>query len=374
MTAKKLTDAQRETMGRIEPVPRIDTMVMVLTDVCRRYGKDTQFAPVWAEKLRFSYTKVFETKYPEYAAANGDVLPIDTSVPPGANEWEYFLVDQAGFADWIDDDGTIMPSGSLQARRFTGQMAEMGHKYDVTVFELERATFAGIQISTMKQSNARKVHEAKTNWTWLFGDVPKALPGLVNHPNITVTLAPTAAAAPFGDNRDRLIENKTNDEVLADIETLVETIPRQTIRAHFAARVYMPYADISHLKRRRLGAGDGNLSLWDFIRSNYSADGEDTPAIEFQTLNECDGTFRREPVSEADQSGIAGRFWLAIPSPNKDELAFIRARPYTQRPPQERDLKMVHITHSKVGGCKNQIPLAVHRLDFIANENATASP
>jgi len=367
MTDKTITAEARKTMDELQPIPRKDTLEIVLNDVCRRYGKDAQVAPVWAEKLRYSYTQVFETIYPEYAAANGEVLPIDTRVPPGATTWEYFLVDQAGYADWIDDDGTIMPSGSLTARRFTGEMHELGHKYDVTVLELERAAYAGMPISTMKQENARRVIDARTNWFWLMGDYSKGLPGLVTHPNISVSAAATSAAAAFGDDRDRLIENKTVDEVLADLETLIETIPRQTIRAHFAARVYMPYTDIAHMKRRRLGAGDGEMSLWDYVMNSYGSAQGEHPAVEFRALNECDPSFRRDPKTNTDTSGLSGRFWLALPPPNQENLAFIRARPFTQRPPQEVDMKLSHVAHSKIGGCKCQIPLAVHRLDFLSD-------
>lgn len=373
-TPEQLTAAYRDIAEKLHLVPRVDQLEGIVKGALMRYTGDDSLAPIMVEKLRFSYTQVFETIYPEYAAANGDVLPIDTRVPPGADEWEYFLIDELGYADWIGDDGTIMPSGSLQAKRFKGRMAEMGHKYDVTILELERAAFAGVQISTLKQNNSRRVHEAKTNWTWLFGDNDKGLQGLVNHPNIQVSIAPEAAAQPFGagDARNRAIQAKTVDEIIADFETLIELIPRSTIRAHFAARVFLPYTDFSHLRRRRLGAGDADMSVWDYIRNNFGTAEGETPGVEFRVLNECDADFRQEPVTQADQSGITGKFWLAIPAPNVENLAFIRARPYTQRPPQETDLKLSHITHSKIGGCKVQIPLAVHRLDFLTNSTAAS--
>lgn len=359
-------------------VPRVDALQRVVSE-CVEGGRfpnrfDDSLAPIAVEKLRYSYTAVFEIEYPEYAAAMGRVLPVDTRVNPADDTWDYWTVDQAGFADWIADDGTIMPSGSMTAFRTIGHMAEMGHKYDVTLLELERATHAGVQLSTLKQANARRVHEAFTNWVWLFGDPAKKLLGLINHPNIQVTLAPTAGGAPFGDNRDRLIENKTIDEILADIEDLIERVPRSTIRAHYVAKVFMPYTDVSHLKRRRMGDGGPDRSVWEYIQANYGSPTAEHPAVQFEVLNECDPNFRAHPRLQTDTSGISGRFWLAVPAASLDELAFIRARPFTQRPPQEVDMKLTHITHSKVGGCKCQIPLAVHRKDFIASDNATASP
>ena len=104
----KITDQVRETMDALRIVPRLDHLTALCVDACRRNAMDEQLAPVWAEQLRHSYTKIFEVKFPEYAAANGDVLPIDTEVNPAKTEWEYFMVEAAGYADFIDDDGKVV--------------------------------------------------------------------------------------------------------------------------------------------------------------------------------------------------------------------------------------------------------------------------
>ena len=368
MTDKKITKEQRKTLDALNLIPSSSVLELVVTpEVLRRAMLDDSNAPLMIEKLRYTYSQPFELVFPEYAAANGEVIGIDTRVPPGADEWEYWTVEQTGFASWIGDDGKVAPNGSAKYKRFKGSMSEMGHIWDVTLFDLERAAMQGLPLASMKQENARRTHEAKTNWTWLFGDSAVGLDGLITHPNIQISQAPAAALAPLGDDRDRLIENKTNDEILADIEDLIELIPKTTIRAKFAAKVAMPYKDIALMKRRRLGAGDGTLSLWDYIQSNYGSPQGEHPAVQFMTLNECDPAFRAHPETGTDDSGVSGRFWLAIPQASLDELAFIRARPYTQRTPQEDGFVLKHPTHSKIGGCKCQIPLAVHRKDFLAD-------
>lgn len=356
----KITDEMRETMDALQLVPRADHLTAICADVIKRAGRaDDSLAPIWAEKLRHTYTKVLEVKYPEYAAANGDVLPIDTSVPPSALEWEYFLIDQQGYADWIDDDGRVAPGGTLTAKRFTGKCSEMGHRWDLSVFDLERASAAGLPLPKLKQQNAKRTHDAKTNWTWLFGDSAKNLPGLCNHPNITVSKAPLNGGA-----SSRLWANKTVDEIASDVALAVDTVATSTLEQYHAARVYMPPSLFRELRNRRLGAGDGFASVLDWMRERYKGDDTGQGKVEFRMLNECDASRRLHPKTGTDDSGLVGDFLLALPPENTEELSFIRARPFTQRPPQERDMVMHHMTHSKIGGCKCQIPLAVHRLDF----------
>lgn len=352
--------ARMEAAAKLALVPRLDALQAIAGEVARKGRCDAQLAPIWAEKLRFTYKKTLETKYPEYTAANGDVLPIDTSVDPADLEWEYFTIDQQGWADWIDDDGDFMPSGTLTATRKTGRMENMGHEWSVTIFDLEKAAKANLQLSTLKSKNAKRTHDAKTNWTWLFGDSGKGLPGLCNHPNISVSLAAQNAGA-----TSRLWENKTNAEIVADINLLIDTVPQQTIEQHHVAKVLMPAKLIRLCRNRRLATTDGSMtSLWSYIKDLYSGDDSGQGKVTFKQLNECDGARRLHPKSNTDTSGLSGDFLLALPAENMDELAFIRARPFTQRPPEEHRLKMLHLTHSKIGGCKVQYPLSVHRLDF----------
>lgn len=331
--------------------------------VVRQTGRaDDQLAPIWREKLRHTYTRVLEHKYPELQAANGEVLQIDTAVDPAALEWEYFMLDGNGYADWIDDDGHVMPGSSFTMTRHTGRMAEMGHTWEANVFDLERAVKAGVPFLPIKQKLAKKAHDRTTNWVWLFGDSGKNLPGLCNHPNIRVTRAPLNGGA-----TSRHFRDKSADEIADDFATLIDTIATGTLRAYHAATVFIPLELAQIMRRARLGSGDGLLTLWDWVQDTYKGDDTGQGKITFKVLNECTASWRADPRSgdaATDNSGIGGDFMLAIPGVDKEELCFIRARPYTQRPPQERDFNMYHPTHSKIGGCKVTCPTAVHRVDF----------
>lgn len=365
MNAPAITEARakalRERADDLGIVPRLDVLSALMEDALRSAGRvDQQLAPIWAEKLRHTYTKILEVTFPELAAANGDVLPI-SNVSPAMLEWEYFMIEQTGFADWIDDDGQVAPGSAVKARRFTGTMAPIGHKWHVTLFDLERAAEADLPLSNLYQRAAKRAHDAKTNWVWLFGDATKAMPGLVTHPNISKSMAALNAGV-----TSRLWANKSDAEIIADVVTLIDRIPQDTLEQEHAATVFLPARLIRLARARKLsGTNDsGMASLWDYIKNLYSGDDSGQGAVKFRALYEADATRRSNPVGGGDTSGIAGDFMIAIAGLPEEELAFIRARPYTQRPPQERDLVLHHMTHSKIGGCKCQKPLAVHRMDF----------
>ncbi|MEC9048864.1 MAG: major capsid family protein [Planctomycetota bacterium] len=351
-------------------IPRKDNLqawIGALLTAGRVPGLDASVAPTAANKLRYHYAKVYEHKYGQFKLANGEVLGFDTSPDKADKSYSYEIVDYAGYADWIGDDGVIMGEGSMSTTEHVGFMHRIGHKFSFTVFDLERAVKQGKQLPATRQRIAKKAHDAKMNWTFAFGDSGKKLHGLFTHPNIQVVLAPVSATATYSDNRDRLTENKDVDEILADLETIVETVPRTTNEELRTAKVCMPYHDISVLKRRRVGAGDGSLTIWQLIQDLY-------PDVQFMSLPECDDAKRVDPKTGTNTSSISGQCWIALPDLPADECGFVMVEPFTQRPPQEHDLKITTATHSKFGGFKCVQPLGVVRMDFVAADSQTAAP
>lgn len=329
-------------------------------DLCARHRvNDAQLAPLWGEKLRHTFSTIPETIYPDLVAVNGGVIPIDTSVNPASLEWEYFMIDSGALCDWIDDEGNLMHSSFVTATRHTGKHAEIGGGYEYTIFDLEKAALANVPLNQIKAKAVKRAHDEKTEWVWLFGDSAMDIPGLCTHPNVTTSFAAIGAGL------SRLPINKTNDEILADFVTLLDTIPQQTIEGHHAAKGFMPHSLIRLMRSRFLeGTASGVVSLWDRLRALYSGDDSGQGKVEFKGLNPLDANRRINPVTGTDTSGISGDFLVAVPADDKDSLAFIRARSFTQRPPQEVDFNIKILTHGNIGGVKMVYPLSCHVMFF----------
>jgi len=362
----------RATIDSLGLIPRADVLDRFVRklDADGKYTNirfDDSVAPIMVEALRYNYSRVYEEQYAELKAAMGMVCPIDSSPSPADDSYKYDVIDVGGYVDWIGDDGTIMSEGFATMRSHLGFMAEAGGKISYTVFDLERAAASGRQLEPMRMRAERRKHEAKHNWVWLFGDPEKQLHGLFTHPNIQVVLAPLASTAVHSDQRDRLIQNKTLDEILADIETIVETPYLTTKGAVRVRKVFMSPADMSTLRRRRDGTGTQSVTFLSIIQAMY-------PNVEFDELFECDPDNRLNPKTGINDSGLSGQCWIAVPDLPADECGFVMARPFTQRAPQEVDLKITSITHSKIGGFKCLQPLGVVRMDFVAPDNNTATP
>jgi hypothetical protein len=315
---------------------------------------DASLAPIWAEKLRHVFPKIVQTLYPDLPVAAGEVLPIDSSVDPADLVWEYEMVDAGAKMDWIDDDGTIMDSAYIKASRHTGTMAEFGGGFDYTIFDLERAAKAGRDLKTTKATAVKRAHDEFCQRKWLFGDMAKGFPGLLTHPNIPMSLAASGVGG-------RHWSVKTGDELIADCIALVDTVPAQSMEQHHSAKAYIPFGMIRRMRALFIAGTDGGtVTYWDRLLKLFSGDDSGQSKVTWHGLNECQASRRASP----EPFPFGGDLMFAVPADNVDELAFIRARGLTQRPPQEEDFKVKVPSHAKIGGVKVVRPLAVHIVCF----------
>lgn len=359
-----MTPNLQDTVAALRVIPRLDHMTTLCLAWTHRASMDESMAPIWSEKLRYVYTTLLETKYPDLPVAAGEMLPIDTSPSPADETYIYKMIDVVGYADWISDDGEIAPNSAITSKSFTGRMDNIGHEWDCTIFDLERCAKAGLPLEQTKAKASRRFHDAKTQWVWLFGDADKDIPGIINHPNIPITLA-----ALNGGATSRRWANKTADEIAADVAVLINAVSNNTKGNYFAATIYMSRVMMQRLRDLRLGAGDGFASIYDLLKDRYKGDDTGQGKVTFKMLREAAADERTNPVPvngvQSDTSGIAGDFAFAIAGGlTKDDAAFIRSRPFTQVPPQEEAFKIRNLSHSKIGGAKVTQPLAFHRLDF----------
>lgn len=367
-----LTPEIQAQLEALAIVPRTDEIVAAFMDPRWRYRGDVgpggavvkreDLAPMMAERLRYVYPEILEAKFAELPAADGKVFPIDDSVPPGAIEWRSETLDVLGFAQWIDDDGKLAPTGATVFGQATGRLKEMGHRWDMNTFDLERAAYAKVPIESIRGRAAKRVIDAKCQWTWLFGDVDLQLYGCFTHPNIARILAPQSANA----GNPRVWSGKTNAEIATDVALLVDAVRSQTSRQESCAIVYIGENLFKLCKRRLLGETSGLLtSLWDRIVAEHSGDESGTGKVDFRILNECEAAYRRNPETNTDTSGISGDFLFARPAEDKRMDAFMRSRRFTQLSPQQEQFNIVNLVHAKAGGFRTERPLAFSMMVFV---------
>lgn len=331
---------------------------------------DYELAPIMTEKLTSTQAQIQETTYPEYLAANGMILPIDSSDGPEAERWRYWRVDFAGRCDWIDEGGMYSPTSALSQRKFEGQFARFGHRWETTIFDLARAAAADVPLDSFKGKLSKKAHEAWKDWHWCCGSIGHELEGLLTNPNITHLLAPFDSAS---GNTTRLWAGKSDDDIFADVKTVIDRVPIDTHSAEYVADVYLPLGLVQEAQGRYLsGTATGVITLWDKITAAWGKKDNVTgqPPVNFHVWNMMDADLRIDPASveaEAESGSIGGTdtalsgfgdLMLAMPPKDASTDAFKLAYPMRQEAPARdpESFRIITKTHERMGGCKLQRP------------------
>lgn len=183
------------------------------------------------------------------------LIPVDYSAPEWIKTVTYYSMDISGRADWIADRASDIPVvGTRLAQDETAiQMAGIG--YDYGLEEVNQAQMLGINLSGEKASAARLIYERTVDNLAFSGDTEKGWKGLYNNASVPATSAPTGDWA-----------TATEDQILADINDILSGVYTATNEIAMADTLLLPSTKLQFIASKRLGDGNGTLTILQFIQ------------------------------------------------------------------------------------------------------------
>jgi len=163
---------------------------------------------------------IYRKKYPQILYPQ--LIPIDRSAAAWAKTVTFYAVDGTGEAEFISGKGGDIPLVGVDMQQYQTpvKMASIGYGWSME--EIEQAKMAGVNLGMEKGHYARKAYEEMVDSLLLAGKAPSGSPvasagfnGLINYPGITTAVVPNGAAA------SPLLEQKTDEEILLDINNII---------------------------------------------------------------------------------------------------------------------------------------------------------
>jgi hypothetical protein len=258
-----------------------------MNQVIRKPFADAQAAyPFVIAQGRNIETKIYQKRYPTFNY--GAHVPIVTE----GNEWAigtmFFTVDVAGEAKFISGAANDMPFSAATRDQAAQDFAMIGAGWEWNMEEINQGALYGIPLSDVKAMGSSQSIERLLNSVAMIGSTEKNWTGLVNSSivsRVTVTNDGTSSSTYWKD--------KTNDQILRDINDLLSSIRRNTKEIEWADTLRLPPDAFRLINNRRLGAGDGVLNLLDYLRKNniYTAETKQeldiAPLLELQTASQA---------------------------------------------------------------------------------------
>ncbi|MDM9556062.1 DUF2184 domain-containing protein [Pseudomonas asiatica] len=225
-------------------------------------------------------TRVYQRRYPAFNYAAH--VPVVTEGQPWAIGTTFFTVDTAGEAKFLSGAGTDMPFNQVTRDQASHDFAMIGSGWEWNLEEINQAVLYGINLNDTKAMSAADKVERLLNDIAMRGSTEKNWTGLLNDGNVSRTDAATT-----GTGSSTFWSNKTVDQILADINGVLSSVRTNTGEVEWADTLRMPPDAFRDLATRRMGAGDGFMTLLEYIRRNNIYTAETGQPLDIQPLRDA---------------------------------------------------------------------------------------
>lgn len=210
------------------------------------------------DQLAHVEERVYETKYTDLQYL--DLIPVDYSADEWADSVLFYSWDSKGQSKWIGDKAGDIPMVSTSMAQHDSGVYMQGIGYEYSLPEIQKAMRLGISLDDAKARAALRVSEETTDRVALTGDTEKGMSGLLSYPGVPVVAAPNGAGA------SPLWAQKTDAEIIADVNNLLTGLYTGTQNTAMADTLCLPTASLTLLSTRFI---DGTpMTLLRFIMEN----------------------------------------------------------------------------------------------------------
>ena len=313
-----------------------------------KFRTDDDFATFLARELEATAIKVLTAPILGTPLVDGAIIPINSSIPEGADSFTYVVENGTGQARWEDDYASgDLPMVEQSAKEFLRPIREFGIAWQISLREMRSSSFAGRgDLGQKKAATAMRGMNEFGEFVGMYGDSTRDMQGFANHPNVPI-VAPTFDAVAGSSNWDV----KSGELIQADIVAMKQLMLDTTNGNLAINRIQVPARVWASLDRPYVVTSAGatvalnNMSIKQFIVSN-------NPEIQFGSMLRLQSNKSQAPALTPDdptfQQLDADRVVAYMSTP--DVVEFIRPIPPRFNPGQWYELRMKHPGYSTTGG------------------------
>jgi hypothetical protein len=292
----------------------------------------------FARQLEYVRAQTYDVKRPKLSALA--LMPVDTSIPEGANTITYRQFDEVGMAKVVGNYANDLPRADVVGKEFTSPIRTIGNAYGYNTQEIRNAMFAGVNLNGKKATAATKAQEQKINQLAFAGDADNGLPGLLNNSNV-----PEVTLLADGTGSSKTFASKTADKIVRDINALINKVITQSKGIHRVTEVWLPveqYALIATVQN----SSASDATILSFLKEVH-------PGVTFNQVVELDG------------AGAGGADRMYALENSRDNWQLNIPMMIKQHTPQQVGLEFVVPVESRFGGVTIEYPLSMAYSDGI---------
>lgn len=189
--------------------------------------------------------EIYARQYPDYQYR--ELVPVDNSAPEWVTRIDFFSYgDDLGEAREFSADADDIPFVDFKLDKGQSRVTMYGIGYRYNLQELEHARAYGLRLDSSRADAARRKYETLVDTIAFLGRAKLGFEGLANTGTVTAISAPNGAAA------SPLWTNKTADEILKDVNSVLSAIFQGSNGIEMADTILLPQAHYELIMTRRL--------------------------------------------------------------------------------------------------------------------------
>lgn len=207
----------------------------------------------------FEYVKArnYDIKYGELKALR--FVPLDTSVPEGAETVTVEQWDRRGMAKLIANYSQDLPTADAFRKEFSVKVNDFGTSYEWTLKDMRRVTMSGSpDFMVRKASAARAACDARIDNAGAFGTTEVNSTGITNDASVPIFAVPTAGAW----------TGLTAAQVLANMHAMAQAVVNQTNGIEEPDTMLLPLVEYGHVATTPYSATNPTTILEVFLSSS----------------------------------------------------------------------------------------------------------
>ncbi|MCP8350443.1 hypothetical protein DN387_19600 [Pseudomonas sp. FBF18] len=225
-------------------------------------------------------TRVYQRRYPAFNYAAH--VPVVTEGQPWAIGTTFFTVDTAGEAKFLSGAGTDMPFNQATRDQASHDFAMIGSGWEWNLEEINQAALYGVNLNDTKAMSAADKVERLLNSIAMVGSTEKNWQGFLNNSAVS-----RADAAATGTGSSTFWSAKTVDQILDDVNGLLSGIRTNTEEVEWADTLRLPPNAFRLAATKRLGAGDGFITVLEYLRRNNIYTAETGQPLDIMPIREA---------------------------------------------------------------------------------------
>lgn len=192
-----------------------------------------------ARGLEYIFQQTYDVLYPELKGKS--LVPVNTSVPSGAQFYTWFQFDKVGDARVITNYADDFVNGAEEfMKEFTSNIIAIGNSFSYSVQDLRAAAAiqlgVGRPLDRMRAEIARWTHDSKVDDLIAYGYSPRGINGFVNHPDIT----PVSPISGGWSTTLATVNSTNNAAIIADLNKLVNSVEQTSLGVEMPDTLALP--------------------------------------------------------------------------------------------------------------------------------------